>query len=713
MAGLGEAGASPSSVAVGGEGQEIAMRMIQAAEAAALAAQSAAEALNRRQAGEESWFKVLPKPSQLDAKNREEELAQWRDFSWGLEQYLSSLNGMFTEDFKDIRARPDDPIKKQRSKFLYSLLASLVKQRPLAVIHQVKESNGMEAYRLLVQSLEPTSKNRALGLLTMILEWKPFEMRKGSILGQVLRLEEAFVEYEKTGSKLEDNIRFAVLMRCIGGQLKTWLQLNVAESQNYQKLREAIIQYDNATMKWTNVMMLGADPNNTDGVVPMEIDRIKGKGNDKGKGKDFDEKGKGKGDPKGKGKGKSHGKSQDFGGKSQQKGSGKGEGQKGQKGKADQKTCYTCGKAGHFSKDCWQRLRQVSEESPNQKPSAETGTVASSTTTSSQGTSWKPGAVKRVEEVSPFEFENEPMVFDLRPMSTPSVSSKQIRMVQFFSISEENEPNDEHDHVSYHIMAVRRHQSCLREGDQVKVIIDSGADATILPSSYLAIGTELDEGAPKLQDAQGVPIEVRGYKQVCFIFQTDNDKEVQIFDKAHFSDEISQPIISYGKLMEAGWDIEAGQLNGGQHSMTFGLGHNVVRIPLQLQNRSLVATGHLRTVVEEPVSPMMVRVLEAKLLDDLQMKAGYQVGWKQEENRWIGVHLAKKLQTTDWRRTTLVRVKGQWQLYEMCENLHGLLDQEEVIENVEDNTLILTILTPEEVSTEEMGFEVETGLDLP
>ena len=313
------------------------------------------------------------------------------------------------------------------------------------------------------------------------------------------------------------------------------------------------------------------------------------------------------------------------------------------------------------------------------------------------------------------------MVFDLRPMSTPSVSDKQIRMVQFFSISED-EPNDEHDHVAYHIMAVRRNQSCVREEDQVKVIIDSGADATILPSSYLAIGTELDEGAPKLQDAQGVPIEVRGYKQVCFIIQTDNNKEVQIFDKAHFSDEISQPIISYGKLMEAGWNIEAGQLNGSQHSMTFGLGHNVVRIPLQLQNRSLVATGHLRTVVEEPADPMMVRVLEAKLLDDLQMKARYQVGWKQEENKWIGVHLAKKLQTpqfvgeipstTDWRRTTLVRVRDQWQLYEMCENLHGLLDQEEEIENVEDNTLILTILTPEEVSTEEMGFEVEIGLDL-
>ena len=231
-------------------------------------------------------------------------------------------------------------------------------------------------------------------------------------------------------------------------------------------------------------------------------------------------------------------------------------------------------------------------------------------------------------------------------------------------------------------MAVKEHYSCMGKEGSVKVIIDSGADATILPSSYLDIGTELDEGAPRFQDAQGVPIEVRGYKQVCFIFRTDGNKEVQIFDKAHFSDEINQPIISYGKLMEAGWNIEAGQVNVSQHSMTFGLGHNVARIPLQLQNRSLVATGHLRAVVEEPSDPMTVRVLEAKLLDDLQMKARYQVGWKQNEDKWIGVHLAKKLQTpqfvgeipstTDWRRTMLVRVGGQWHLYEMCENLHGL-----------------------------------------
>ena len=47
-----------------------------------------------------------------------------------------------------------------------------------------------------------------------------------------------------------------------------WLQLHVAESQDYTRLREAIIQYDNATLKWSSTMMLGQD---TGGPAPMEI----------------------------------------------------------------------------------------------------------------------------------------------------------------------------------------------------------------------------------------------------------------------------------------------------------------------------------------------------------------------------------------------------------------------------------------------------------
>ena len=122
------------------------------------------------------------------------------------------LDAGFVEDIKEIREHPDRPIdpsiqtddERQRGSFMYASLASLVRHRPLSLIKQVKEANGMEAYRMLVQSLEPASKNRSLGLLTMILEWGQFDMKKGGILTQLLRLEEAFIEYERTGSKLED-----------------------------------------------------------------------------------------------------------------------------------------------------------------------------------------------------------------------------------------------------------------------------------------------------------------------------------------------------------------------------------------------------------------------------------------------------------------------------------------------------------------------------
>ena len=76
------------------------------------------------------------------------------------------MDGAFAEDIKELRKRHDTVVhpsiqtdqERQRSTFLYSLLASLVRQRPLALVRQVKESNGMEAYRMLIKSLEPASK---------------------------------------------------------------------------------------------------------------------------------------------------------------------------------------------------------------------------------------------------------------------------------------------------------------------------------------------------------------------------------------------------------------------------------------------------------------------------------------------------------------------------------------------------------------------------
>ena len=100
----------------------------------------------------------------------------------------------------------------------------------------------------------------------------------------ILKLEDSFREYEKIASTLAEEIRFAVLMKCLGGQLKTYLQVSLRDSTTYDELREAAIRYDQSTIRWTNAMALGsAVASPADTAIPMDVDRIekggKGKGN--------------------------------------------------------------------------------------------------------------------------------------------------------------------------------------------------------------------------------------------------------------------------------------------------------------------------------------------------------------------------------------------------------------------------------------------------
>ena len=80
-----------------------------------------------------------------------------------------------------------------QSRALYALLASLVKGRPLDIVRSDPDSNGFEAYRLLVRTFSPTSKSRALALLRAIAQYPSFTA--GSLLEQILKFEELHVRY--------------------------------------------------------------------------------------------------------------------------------------------------------------------------------------------------------------------------------------------------------------------------------------------------------------------------------------------------------------------------------------------------------------------------------------------------------------------------------------------------------------------------------------
>ena len=138
--------------------------------------------------------------------------------------------------------------------------------------------------------------------------------------------------------------------------------------------------------------------------MPMEVDRLQQKGKDKGKSTGKEQKGKSKGKTD-KGKDKGKGKS-DGGAKS---GKGKGGKEKGGKGKSASDLCWTCGKPGHMSKDCW-RVRQV--EAPTTQSvisNSQQGSIPATATTST--TSGEDGSSKAIRGVS------QPAVFDLRGTS--------------------------------------------------------------------------------------------------------------------------------------------------------------------------------------------------------------------------------------------------------------------------------------------------------
>ena len=169
--------------------------------------------------------------------DREQEVAQWRDWYWSLKQYLTVSDNKFEDDIAyvernsatevDIDVLEDED--RHRGRFLYSLLSSLLQGRLLSLVRNVDRSNGLETLRQLLENCQPRARNRTMSMLQSIMSYPNFVM-KNSIMSQLVRLEEHFVQFEKMGGKLTDEMKSAVVLKCVSGPLK--IHLNPLESQS-------------------------------------------------------------------------------------------------------------------------------------------------------------------------------------------------------------------------------------------------------------------------------------------------------------------------------------------------------------------------------------------------------------------------------------------------------------------------------------------------
>ena len=91
--------------------------------------------------------------------------------------------------------------------------------RALQLVKAVEDSNGLDAWRSLNKALKPSSKARGLALCGAATTWPAFSMNS-ALQPQLLKLGEVF---DETGTTIQEELKSAILLRCVGGQLKSRL----------------------------------------------------------------------------------------------------------------------------------------------------------------------------------------------------------------------------------------------------------------------------------------------------------------------------------------------------------------------------------------------------------------------------------------------------------------------------------------------------------
>ena len=143
-------------------------QMMQVAAQAAQAAAEAADAMRKLVARDEDEkkqkfseaSKVVRMPDSFGSEDHEQDQKGWRDFLRNFKSWLYYADGTFEAGLTNVDQHPKDvldlnsmePSHKAKSVQLYAILSGLLKGKPLRVLRQQEDRNGLEVYRQLVQT---------------------------------------------------------------------------------------------------------------------------------------------------------------------------------------------------------------------------------------------------------------------------------------------------------------------------------------------------------------------------------------------------------------------------------------------------------------------------------------------------------------------------------------------------------------------------------
>ena len=712
-----------------------AVQMMQVAAQAAQAASEAALALrqfvdrdnNDRQKFSEA-SKVVKMPEAFGTEDHEADTRNWRDFLLNFKSWLFYADKTFEPGLSNVESNPKNVVSlsamnedsKSKAVQLYAILTGLLKGKPLRLLRQQDDRNGLEVYRQLVQMFTPQSKTRALSILQAFMQFPVFTKDK-TLSEQILSLERLRSEYTRcSGQDLSDDLCLSVLVRCLPAQLRQHVQLQMQDSHTFNDIKNYALSYELTTSTWTTSKVhteLGVipAPMPAGGPAPMEIDAVtaksKGKGNFKGK---FDGKsGKGKKGGKGKSSGKggkfqnswqdrqggqgqlqsnsnswhNHGNSWQPAGWQNRQNQWNGWNQKGSKGNDSygkgKNDSSGKGKGGwNNGKGSWNngrvnQMSDVAEQSTNvggQSTAAGSTAGGSSSTAptsagvSSGGSSTNAGNVRLLTRVS------SGFVEDLSSSGRYSGGTlHHFRVLQDLScpIHDMTATDDDDNWTFSHCVEDLSHMRTVtyipQPGELIEVLLDSGADGSALPLSFGHMGVSV--GGPhgmNYVDAQGSPLGIQDVRVAEIHFG-----DVCIRDRFIIA-PVTGPIISLGLLLKLGWDFarQDGCL------MLVKEGHS---FPIEFRKNSIVAHGTISLLQEVTDSVQDVnRSISAIRLTGL---ANLQEGWNKfsDDMYAIKTYAPQHVDTTlcpantlMWLRTTIVLYYHGFEVIEFCQPISEL-----------------------------------------
>ena len=220
-----------------------------------------------------------------------------------------------------------------------------------------------------------------------------------------------------------------------------------------------------------------------------------------------------------------------------------------------------------------------------------------------------------------------------------------------------------------------------------------------------------------LHDAQGRQIPVFGMRDIEVHLMDETGRKVVLRESVAVSAHVQQPILCFGRLMQSGWGVDAGE-----QSLVHSTG---VRIPLELQHQSVVVKGSVRAIssdvasmgvqnVEQSEVPGNVRAVKVTVRPEV-LRGG--IGWHLDDSGLgLGRHIAETYQDPALvrpgmhgfrNRTTLVKGDdGFWCVLELCEPLYSLIDMSAEFYGYDGMREVLTFITEGEKSSDLMGFSM-------